>query len=152
MARPEITGRKVADAEGWVVAHTIRESDLVLKKGTLIGKAEIAALKAAGIAEIVVVRIEPKTQIKPKRPARTKKRQRARFRNLQPGAYTIPSFCVAHDLSESFYHKLRSLGLGPREMRVERRVLISHEAASDWRKEREEATPRALPPPSPEAA
>ena len=31
----------------------------MLKKGTLIGKAEIAALKSAGIAEIVVARIEP---------------------------------------------------------------------------------------------
>ena len=31
----------------------------MLKKGTVIGKAEIAALKAAGIAEIVVARLEP---------------------------------------------------------------------------------------------
>ena len=31
----------------------------MLKKGTLIGKAEIAALQAAGIAEIVVARLEP---------------------------------------------------------------------------------------------
>ena len=39
--------------------HSIRQSGLVLKKGTLIGKPEIAALQAAGIAEIVVARIEP---------------------------------------------------------------------------------------------
>src|SRR5262249_10158670 len=32
---------------------------LILKKGTLIGKAEVAALEEAGIAEIVVARIEP---------------------------------------------------------------------------------------------
>ena len=32
---------------------------LVLKKGTLIGQAEIAALTAAGIGEIVVARLEP---------------------------------------------------------------------------------------------
>src|SRR5262249_30826998 len=48
----------VAEAEGSVAVHSIRQSGLVLKKGTLIGKAEIAALKAAGIAEIVVARIE----------------------------------------------------------------------------------------------
>src|SRR6266702_1874376 len=42
-----------------LAVHSIRQSGLVLKKGTLIGKAEIAALKAAGIAEIVVARIEP---------------------------------------------------------------------------------------------
>jgi len=49
----------VAKAEGGVAVHSIRQGGLVLKKGTLIGKTEIAALKAAGIAEIVVARIEP---------------------------------------------------------------------------------------------
>jgi len=49
----------VGEAEGGVAVHSIRQGGLVLKKGTLIGKAEIAALKAAGIAEIVVARIEP---------------------------------------------------------------------------------------------
>jgi molybdenum cofactor cytidylyltransferase len=49
----------VDEAEGCVAVHSIRQSGLVLKKGALIGKAEIAALKAASIAEIVVARIEP---------------------------------------------------------------------------------------------
>jgi molybdenum cofactor cytidylyltransferase len=49
----------VAEAEGGVAVHSIRKSGLVLKKGTVIGKAEIAALADAGIAEIVVARIEP---------------------------------------------------------------------------------------------
>jgi molybdenum cofactor cytidylyltransferase len=49
----------VDEAQGSVAVHSIRQSGLVLKKGTLIGKAEIAALKAAGIADIVVARIEP---------------------------------------------------------------------------------------------
>jgi molybdenum cofactor cytidylyltransferase len=49
----------VEEAEGCVAVHSIRQSGLVLKKGTLIGKAEIAALKAAGIGEIVVARVEP---------------------------------------------------------------------------------------------
>src|SRR5262249_25648867 len=44
---------------GGVAVHSIRKGGLVLKKGTAIGKAEIAALKAAGIAEIVVARVEP---------------------------------------------------------------------------------------------
>ena len=49
----------VAEAEGGIAVHSIRQAGLVLKKGTRIGKAEIAALKAAGIAEIVVARLEP---------------------------------------------------------------------------------------------
>src|SRR5262249_7831003 len=49
----------VAEAEGSVAVHSIRESGLVLKKGTLIGKVEIAALRAGGLAESGVARIEP---------------------------------------------------------------------------------------------
>ena len=47
------------DALGATAVHSIRQGDLVLKKGTLIGPAEVAALKAAGVKEIVVARLEP---------------------------------------------------------------------------------------------
>lgn len=46
------------DALGATAVHSIRQGDLVLKKGTVIGEKEIAALEAAGVAEIVVARIE----------------------------------------------------------------------------------------------
>jgi molybdenum cofactor cytidylyltransferase len=49
----------VAEADGGIAVHSIRKAGLVLKKGTVIGKAEIAALQSAGIAEIVVARLEP---------------------------------------------------------------------------------------------
>jgi molybdenum cofactor cytidylyltransferase len=49
----------LAEAEGGVAVHSIRKAGLVLKKGTPIGKAEIAALAAAGISQIVVARMEP---------------------------------------------------------------------------------------------
>ncbi|MCK1605460.1 hypothetical protein IVB02_29695 [Bradyrhizobium sp. 166] len=55
------------------------------------------------------------------------------------GAYTIPEFCEAHRISQSMYFKLRNVGLGPREMRAGRRVTISLEAATDWRRAREQA-------------
>ena len=47
-----------ADAIGGVTVHTLRQGSLVLKKGTMIGPAEVAALEAAGVKEIVVVRLE----------------------------------------------------------------------------------------------
>ena len=47
------------DAQGATAVHTIRQGALVLKKGTLIGPAEVAALEAAGIKDIVVARLEP---------------------------------------------------------------------------------------------
>ena len=47
------------DALGATAVHSIRQGGLVLKKGTLIGAAEVAALEAAGIKDIVVARLEP---------------------------------------------------------------------------------------------
>src|ERR1041385_775678 len=47
------------EAEGAIAVHSIRKDGFTLKKGTLIGKAEIAALEAAKISEIVVARLEP---------------------------------------------------------------------------------------------
>ena len=49
----------VEKAEGGIAVHSIRKGGLVLKKGTAIGKAEVAALRAAEVAEIVVARLEP---------------------------------------------------------------------------------------------
>ncbi|HYW60137.1 MAG TPA: molybdopterin-binding/glycosyltransferase family 2 protein [Xanthobacteraceae bacterium] len=48
-----------ADAKGAIVVHSIRSGGLVLKKGTRVGDAEIAALAAAGIPAITVARLEP---------------------------------------------------------------------------------------------
>jgi molybdenum cofactor cytidylyltransferase len=47
------------DAKGGIVVHSIRRSGLALKKGSVVGDADIAALKAAGIKAIMVARIEP---------------------------------------------------------------------------------------------
>lgn len=49
----------VGEAEGGIAVHSIRKAGLVLKKGTVVGPAEIAALRAAGLGEIVVARLEP---------------------------------------------------------------------------------------------
>ena len=47
----------VADALGATAVHSIRQGDFVLKKGTLIGPAEIAALKAAGLPRKLLWRV-----------------------------------------------------------------------------------------------
>jgi molybdenum cofactor cytidylyltransferase len=49
----------VDEAEGGIAVHSIRKAGVVLKKGTVVGPGEIAALRAAGVAEIVVARLEP---------------------------------------------------------------------------------------------
>ncbi|TAK47917.1 MAG: 4-diphosphocytidyl-2C-methyl-D-erythritol kinase [Xanthobacteraceae bacterium] len=47
------------EAVGGVVVHSVRDRGLVLKKGTVIGAVEVAALEAAGVAHIVVARLDP---------------------------------------------------------------------------------------------
>lgn len=49
-------------------------------------------------------------------------------------AYTIEQFCQAHGFSKAHYFNIAREGKGPRIMRVGSRVLISREAAADWRR------------------
>jgi hypothetical protein len=49
-------------------------------------------------------------------------------------AFSIREFCRRHGISLSFYHKLRTQGLGPRTLRLGARVLITQEDARRWRK------------------
>jgi molybdenum cofactor cytidylyltransferase len=49
----------VSEAQGGVAVHSIRKDGFVLKKGTRIGAAEIAAMRAVGIDEVTIARLEP---------------------------------------------------------------------------------------------
>ncbi len=58
-------------------------------------------------------------------------------------SYTVEEFCELNGISRSGYYKNRAAGIGPREMRVGARVLISKEAAAEWRQAREVSTEAA---------
>jgi hypothetical protein len=60
-----------------------------------------------------------------------------------PVTFTIQEFCVAHKISAAFYYTLKRAGLGPKEMVLGRRRIISSEAAADWRRERAAANETA---------
>jgi hypothetical protein len=55
-------------------------------------------------------------------------------------SFSIRIFCARNGISEGLYRKMRSRGLGPREMRVLNRVCISEEAEADWQRECEAAS------------
>jgi len=55
-------------------------------------------------------------------------------------ALSIAQFCDAHNISEGFYYKLKRQGIGPCEMKLGARTLITLESAAEWRRERENAT------------
>ena len=59
-----------------------------------------------------------------------------------PLAMSIREFCALHGISEDMFYKMQREGWGPATMKVGSRTLISHEAAADWRREREAASER----------
>ena len=68
----------------------------------------------------------------------TKKRKRQPRPARGPNdVHTVVSFCRANGISVSTFYALRRAGKGPREMRVNKRILITPEAEVDWRRERE---------------
>jgi hypothetical protein len=54
-------------------------------------------------------------------------------------AFTIDEFCEAHRISREFFFKMQRDGWGPVVMQVGSRRLISQEAATNWRRQREQA-------------
>jgi hypothetical protein len=59
--------------------------------------------------------------------------------NVERDAMCLGDFCSRHGISRSSYYLLKKAGIAPRLMQVGDRVLISREAAAEWRRERETA-------------
>jgi hypothetical protein len=49
------------------------------------------------------------------------------------GALSVAEFCRSHGISRGLFYLALRDGLGPRLMRLRGRVLISAEAAAEWR-------------------
>jgi hypothetical protein len=54
-------------------------------------------------------------------------------------AYSVDEFCARHRISPQLFYKLKPQGLMPVTFNVGTRVLISREAAAEWRRARENA-------------
>ena len=48
------------------------------------------------------------------------------------GAITLLDFCDRYKLSRSTFYEMRKRGLGPREIHIGRRVLITRRAIREW--------------------
>jgi hypothetical protein len=53
--------------------------------------------------------------------------------SVELDSYSIAEFCRRHSISRGHYYNLQQDGDGPRERRARGRVLISREAAAEWR-------------------
>lgn len=58
-------------------------------------------------------------------------------------AFSVDEFCRAHRISRGSLYNYWNSGVGPKYMKVGHRRLISAEAASEWRREREAAADAA---------
>ena len=58
---------------------------------------------------------------------------------MERKAQPLAEFCKEHGICRQTFYNLRAKGEAPRVMRVGRKVLVSAEAAADWRREREVA-------------
>ena len=61
-------------------------------------------------------------------------------------AFSLVRFCRRHGISVQMFYKLSSRGLAPRTFNVGTRVLVSREAAAEWRRDREAASAAASSP------
>lgn len=52
-------------------------------------------------------------------------------------SYTIKEFCALERISTVTYCKLRAQGRGPREMRLNAAIRITHQARLDWQRQNE---------------
>jgi len=59
---------------------------------------------------------------------------------MEKQAYSIDEFCFAHGFCRASFYNMLKRGEGPRVMKVGGRTLVSHEAAADWRRDREANT------------
>src|SRR5262245_39595432 len=82
--------------------------------------------------EITGRKVEENTTVESKKKGKSTRKRHLLPPRREGDAYTIPEFCAANRISESMYHKLKSLGLGPREMDVGRRRIITPEANAKW--------------------
>ena len=58
---------------------------------------------------------------------------------LERAAYTIPEFCFRNHISRPAYHRMRSEGRGPVEMRVGLNLIrITAEAEREWQRRMQE--------------
>jgi hypothetical protein len=58
---------------------------------------------------------------------------------MNEDAMGLGGFCSRHGISRASFYLLKKAGEAPRLMQVGNRVLISREAAAEWRREREAA-------------
>jgi len=67
-------------------------------------------------------------------------RRRSSRRRKAGDVHTILSFCESNAISESKYYQLKRQGRGPREIELDKRIIITPEAERDWRLEQEAET------------
>ena len=133
MARPEVTGRKIS-------TKTEREADRIIPGSPSADEEpadaeqadeEQADARAASRPEVAVQKIGAEFA------KRTHRIRGPPSTYAEKDAFSVAEFCQRHGVSVQLFYKFRDQM--PATFRVGSRVLISREAAAEWRRERETA-------------
>jgi hypothetical protein len=141
MARAEITGKKPRVTADRAKRRKVPRTDIVEPDTDTVESAtpdepDTNTVESVTHDEPDADAIEPVTHSEPNGSDCTSA-PRIRGPPVAPACFSIKTFCLAHHISESMFHKMRAAGLGPQVMQVGNRVLITFEAAANWRTERE---------------
>jgi hypothetical protein len=66
-------------------------------------------------------------------PAASVRNQASTGRDTELDSYSIEEFCRRNSISRGTFFNMREIGTGPKEKRAMGRVLITREAAQQWR-------------------
>jgi hypothetical protein len=66
-------------------------------------------------------------------PAASVRSQTSIGRDTELDSYSIEEFCRRNSISRGTYFNMKAAGTGPREKRAMGRVLVTKEAAQEWR-------------------
>jgi hypothetical protein len=56
---------------------------------------------------------------------------------MDSDCFTVEEFCRSHRIGRTTFYALAKIGKAPRTIHLAQKVLVSREAAADWRRERE---------------
>ena len=130
-SHPNVTGRKLGSRTGR--GRKTDAADIAAAKSEFDRESDVDT--GADIARddapsaLALDKSPPKQQAPPKAEERD--------------CFSIEEFCERHNISRGTFYNMRARGLGPKELHVFGRVLISKEAAEAWRREREQISETA---------
>jgi ABC-type transporter Mla subunit MlaD len=166
IARPEVTGRKVADdalrevvASLWTLVVTTEDGDTDVDKALRAAKGALKQALERGASDEetrkltqdlrqaldnFMRQLAEQLRDNPQALTRPPTAGEKAGNNDVHDAYSIAEFCRRHSISVPLFYKLKQQGKAPATFYAGVRQLVSREAAAAWRRKQEQAAAREV--------